>query len=122
MWVPPKATAEIKNHTVDKKGDKYEIELKTENKTWTVHRYYDDFHTFQLRILKKHPVEAGLRDVKRVIPFLPGKFFTPGTFLVTDAMFEKRKRKLDAYVKAMMEQGENLRSCRYFIDFFEFRK
>jgi hypothetical protein len=39
----------------------------------TIYRRYSELFAFQVALLNKFPVEAGIKGNRRVIPFLPGQ-------------------------------------------------
>lgn len=86
-------------------------------------RVYDDFHTFQVNLLKTFPVEAGNElandqiTPKRILPYMPGH-----TDNVNDRVTSLRKEELDQYLSqlcALWELGaEYILRHKLIRDFF----
>ena len=83
----------------------YIIEAQmSDGRWWELSRYYADFYDFQIALLKKYPEEAGMRDQKRSLPFMPGPVAH-----VTDAISNGRRQNLDEYIKKIVEQPAYIR-------------
>jgi bud emergence protein 1 len=76
-------------------------------------RYYEDFYSFQIKLLATFPLESGSTGRDRILPFIPGP-----TQYVTDAIAEERKDDLDMYVRDLCLLPSHIRNHELVKSFF----
>ncbi|KAG1149409.1 hypothetical protein G6F37_003174 [Rhizopus arrhizus] len=63
-----------------------------------LYRLYDDFYDFQINFLQEFPEEAGKKEKKRILPYMPGPLDT-----VNDEITEERAKDLSRYCADLLK-------------------
>jgi bud emergence protein 1 len=83
---------------------------------WELLRIYDNFYKLQRKLLQRFPVEAGSRNEKRTLPYMPGPL-ADGIEL-TEEITEGRRKNLNEYVKNLLTQPAHISQYKYLALFF----
>ncbi|KAI9281118.1 hypothetical protein BY458DRAFT_499632 [Sporodiniella umbellata] len=68
-----------------------------------LYRLYEDFYDFHINFLQRFPLEAGKREQKRILPFMPGP-----VECVDSKVTEERSRSLSLYCSDLLQLPDYL--------------